>query len=108
METKTKGRLRQAVGAVSRFGAPDDSTYQGIIFDGPETDKLVALADALLFYCQVARLKTHPVKITEAEGCVTLWWSWYVPAAFRGSRLLALVAGGELIDHLTVQESAVA
>jgi hypothetical protein len=32
----------------------------------------------------------------------------YAPAVFRGNRLLALLAGGELIDHLTVQESIAA
>ena len=54
---------------------------------------------------RVARLRTRPVRITEAEGCVRLQWSRYAPAVFRGNRMLNLVAGGELIDHLTVQES---
>ena len=75
---------------------------------GPDPDKLLALCDAVLFYIQVARLRTRPVTITEAEGCVTLRWSRYAPAVFRNSRMLELVAGGELIDHLTVQESVAA
>jgi cytochrome c-type biogenesis protein CcmE len=74
--------------------------------DGPE-EKLIPLVDAILFYCRVARLRTRPVRITEAEGCVTLRWSRYAPAVFRNNQRLALVAGGELIDHLTVQESRV-
>jgi len=82
--------------------------YQGVLLDGPDWDKLVALCDALLFYCAVARLRTRPVTISEAEGCVTLRWSSYAPAVFRGNRLLELVSCGELIDYLTVQESGTA
>ena len=85
-----------------------DRIYENVRLSGPDMDKLVALCDALLFYCAVARLRTHPVTISEAEGCVKIQWTRYAPAVFRNSPLLALVAGGELIDHLTVQESIAA
>jgi hypothetical protein len=83
----------------------EDRIYENVRLIGPDPDKLVALCDALLFYCAVARLRTRPVTIAEAEGCVTIRWTQYAPAVFRNSRLIDLVAGGELIDHLTVQES---
>lgn len=86
----------------------DENVYHGIRLTGPDPDKLVALCDAVLFYVQVARLRTRPVTISEAEGCVTLRWSRYAPAVFRHSRMLQLIAGGEYIDHLTVQESRAA
>ncbi|MEX2261741.1 MAG: hypothetical protein WD696_07305 [Bryobacteraceae bacterium] len=85
-----------------------DRLYENVRLIGVDQDKLVALCDAVLFYVQVARLRTRPVTITEAEGCVEIRWSKYAPAVFRRNRLLALVAGGELIDHLTVQESIAA
>jgi hypothetical protein len=83
----------------------EDRIYENVRLSGPDMDKLVALCDALLFYCAVARLRTRPVTITEAEGCVKIRWTRYAPAVFRNSPLLALVAGGEFLDHLTVQES---
>jgi len=83
----------------------DDNVYENVLLIGVDMDKLVALCDALLFYCQVARLRTRPVTITEAEGCVTLKWSTYAPAAFRKSRMLELIVGARQIDYLTVQES---
>lgn len=93
------------VGA-SRFDKGDeDWIYEKVRLIGADLDKLVALCDALLFYVQVARLRTRPVTITEAEGCVKIRWSKYAPAAFGNSRMLDLVAGGALIDQLTVQES---
>ncbi len=86
----------------------EDRIYDNVRLIGPDQDKLVALCDALLFYCVVARLRTRPVTITEAEGCARITWSRYAPAVFRNSRMLNLVAGGELIDRLTVQESRAA
>jgi len=74
--------------------------YEGIRLDGPE-EKLIPPADAILFYCRVARLQTRPVRITEAEGCVTVRWSCYAPHVFRDC-VLKLVAAGELIDTLTL------
>ena len=89
------------------FGRGDeDWIYENVRLEGTDPDKLVALCDALLFYVQVARLKTRPVTISEAEGCVKIYWSRYAPAVFRNSRMIDLVAGGELVDHLTVQESS--
>ena len=79
--------------------------YENVRLVGSDQDKLVALCDALLFYCAVARLRTRPVTITEAEGCARITWSGYAPAVFRNSPLLGLVAKGEYIDHVTVQES---
>ena len=86
----------------------EDRIYENVRLSGPDMEKLVALCDALLFYCAVARLRTHPVTITEAEGCVNIGWTRYAPAVFRKSRMLDLSAGGEHIDYLTVQESRVA
>ena len=83
----------------------DDRIYENVRLIGADQDKLVALCDALLFYCAVSRLRTRPVTISEAEGCARITWSRYAPAVFRNSRMLDLVVGGELIDHLTVQES---
>jgi hypothetical protein len=60
----------------SRFDTAD-RIYENVRLIGPDPDKLVALADALLFYVQVARLRTHLVTITEAEGCVKIRWSQY-------------------------------
>lgn len=84
------------------------SCVGGVRLIGPDSDKLIALTDALLFYCQVARLRTRPVTISEAEGCVGITWSRYAPAAFRNSRMLELIAAGQQIDYLTVQESRAA
>src|SRR5437870_4948552 len=89
-------------------GSSDDPIYEGVRLDGPDRDKLVVLCDALLFYCAVARLRTRPVTITEAEGCARIAWSRYAPAVFRNNPLLGLVARGEYIDHVTVQESVAA
>ncbi len=89
-------------------GSSCERIYENVRLIGPDMNKLVALCDALLFYCQVARLRTRPVTITEAEGCVTLTWSRYAPAVFRNSRMLELIAGGQQIDYLTVQESKTA
>src|SRR5665213_3995682 len=80
----------------------EDRIYENVRLSGPDVDKLVALCDALLFYCAVARLRTHPVTITEAEGCVKIRWTRYAPAVFAGSRQLELIAGGEFIDSITV------
>ncbi len=85
-----------------------DRIYENVRLSGPDMDKLVALCDSLLFYCAVARLRTRPVTINEAEGCVKIQWNRYAPAVFRNSPLLGLVARGEYIDHVTVQESRVA
>jgi len=48
-------------------------------------DRLITLADALLFYVQVARLRTRPVTICAAKGGFTLTWRRYAPALFRNS-----------------------
>jgi len=55
-----------------------------------------------------ARSDQERLCASKSKGRVTLWWSRYAPAVFRGNRLLELVAGGEIIDHLTVQESIAA
>ena len=81
-------------------GSGEEQTYEGVRLDGPE-EKLIPLVDAILFYCRVARLKTRPVRITEAEGCVAIVWSRYAPRVFRG-RILKLVGNGEFIDTLTL------
>jgi hypothetical protein len=83
------------------------SSIEGVRLDGPE-DKLIPLVDVILFPCRLARYRTRLLRVRESKGCVTLWWSRYAPAVFRGNRLLDLFAGGELIDHLTVQESIAA
>jgi hypothetical protein len=54
------------------------------------------------------RLSTRPVTITEAEGCARITSSGYAPAVFRNSRMLDLMAVGELIDYVTVEESRAA
>lgn len=61
--------------------------------------------DAIHFHCKLARLRTRLLAVREAEGCVTLIWSRYAPAVFSGNRLLELVAGGQFIDLLTVQQN---
>jgi len=88
-------------GATSCEEAPEE--YEGVRLIGVDRDKLVALCDVLLFYCQVARLRTRPVTMTECKGCVTLTWSQYAPAVFRSGRLLHLSADGQMIDSLTIQ-----
>lgn len=80
----------------------EDRIYENVRLIGLDVDKLVALCDALLFYCAVARLRTRPVTITEAEGCAQITWSRYAPKAFR-DRVLNLVAVGELVDTLTMK-----
>jgi hypothetical protein len=108
METMTRvSAVRSPVVASQIDGSfdEDDRIYQNVRLIGADQDKLVALCDSLLFYCAAARLRTRPVTITEAEGCARITWSRYAPAVFRNSPLLGIVAGGELIDHVTVQES---
>ena len=85
-----------------------ECVYEGVRLIGPDSDKLIALTDALLFYCQVARLSRRPVTVSEAEGCVGITWSRYAPAVFRNSRMLELIAGGQQIDYVAVQESQAA
>src|SRR5437762_994473 len=101
--------VRSPVVASQTAGSFDeqDRTYENVRLIGSDPDKLVALCDALLFYCAVARLRTRPVMITEAEGCVKIRWTRYAPAVFAGQRPLSLVAGGEYIDLVTVQENRV-
>jgi hypothetical protein len=111
METMTRvSAVESPVVAFQTDGSFDeeDRIYENVRLIGPDMDKLVALSDALLFYCAVARLGTRPVTITEAEGCVKIRWTRYAPAVFGGHRLLSLVAKGEYIDHVTVHKSKVA
>ncbi len=86
-------------------GGNGDERYEGILWDGADKEKLIHLVDQILFDCKLARYKTRLLAVCESEGCVMLWWSRYAPAVSRNSRMLELVAGGELIDHLSVQES---
>ena len=102
-----------AVPDVAPVSQVTDGSFEGRIYEnvrliGPDEDKLVTLCDALLFYCQVARLRTRPVRIEENCGCVTIRWSRYAPVVFRDGRMLELVAGGQQVDYLTVQESRAA
>lgn len=76
-------------------GGSGERFYEGVRLVGPDQPKLVALCDAVLFYIQVARLRTRPVTITEDCGCLTIAWSRYAPRVFAGQRLLELVAGGQ-------------
>jgi hypothetical protein len=62
----------------------------------------VALADALLFYCAAARLRTRPVTITAAEGCAEIMWRRCAPKVFR-DRVLNLVTIGEPVDTFTME-----
>ncbi len=103
METTRVSAVANRPVALVSLGTRESSEhlYEGIRLSGPDEDKLISIADALLFHIQVARLRTRPVTIEESEGCVTVRWSRYAPKAFR-DRLLHLVGNGELIDTLTV------
>jgi hypothetical protein len=102
MKTMTRvSAVESPVAAFQETGAGFE--YEGIWLDGPE-EKLIPLADAILFYCRLARLRTRPVRITEDEGCLRIVWSNYAPRAFRG-RILNLIAAGQQVDLFTVQEN---
>jgi hypothetical protein len=70
--------------------------------------ELVSLCDAVLFYVQVARLRTRPVTIRESEGCVTLTCKQVRACGFPPHRLLELMAAGHQVDLFTIQESIAA
>lgn len=105
---KTMTRVSAAESPVVAFrdregSSGEECVYEGVRLDGPK-EKLIPLVDNILFYCRVARLRTRPTGIAEAEGCVKIVWSNYAPRAFRG-RMLNLMTAGTQIDLFTVQES---
>lgn len=107
METMTRVSAVTGPGVPAFLDTGARCEYEGVVIDGPE-EKLIPLVDAIHFHCQVARLRTKLLAVRESEGCVTLRWSRYAPAVFRDGRMLELMAGGEWIDYLTVQESVAA
>jgi hypothetical protein len=47
-------------GTLATGASTETDFYEGIELDGEDRDKLIAICDAVLFYCQVARLRTRP------------------------------------------------
>ena len=69
---KTMTRVSAAESPVVAFrdregSSGEECVYEGVRLDGPK-EKLIPLVDNILFYCRVARLRTRPTGIAEAEG----------------------------------------